>query len=1379
VDAVRESAEQQRKKLRAALVALINQVQEQDDLSLLLGPDVEDDARRFTALLGVDDRPGDDGETDLADRYILGWLHFYRLQAAPGDGGQDDLDSAITMLTPSFMAGVRLDHLPSSLLPSLARRAVPTVAEQFRQILASDDPQLLAAAIGLLRRLVEAVPGDHPDAPLYTSELGSALQVRFERTGNRADLEEAVQLNRDALRTLPADHPGGLMIAATLSNLLRVRFERARDPDDLAEAARLGRAAVTQAPADYPGRTLMLTNLSNVLRLRSGLDTPGDSDEQAADLDEAIGLCREVLAAIAEDDPERIGVLSNLGISLRTRAGRTGSRTDAEEAVATLRKATAALPPQYPERAGTLSNLGTALLLCFELSGRPADLDEAIENAAAALACAAPGLVHRHGFATNLATMLLTRFGVDQTAHVDETIRLWWEVLAVLPPADPGSMLYASALNVCLQLRYDRTGVSTGLDEADEIMVQTLAALPADHPDRATYHSTTGMARMAQFERTGNPAHLEEAAGLGRIAAAAVATGHPRRAGILADYGFTLQARFLRKGEPADLDEAVGCFEEAMAATASGDPDRVAHATELANVLRKRFEHTAMSQDLEYAIQMYEAALAATTRAGGDRALCLSNLGTALAVRYDRTGAVTDLDRAIGLMGEAVALTPPDHHGRARRLSGLARATSARYSRTRARADLDEAVALAREALAAGRSDSLYSAHLGHALVSRFRADGDPADLAEGVELLWSALAALPSDHPERVYRLGSLGLALSVQYEHTHSTADLEAAVDAFAAAADVASATAAVRSQSALRAGLLAARHQPARAAALLARAVDLLPEVAPRQLARGDQQYELGDFSGLAPVAAALALSDPAAAPGERPGRALRLLEAGRAILISQALETRGDLTELTREHPALARRFVRLRDLLGTAPGGPAAEFPAAADGFGRAEARADRAERDRRGMAEELSALLAEIRTLPGHESFARPPAESELRRQAGHGPIVVFNTSSLRSDALLVTGDGVTSLPLPDLTYDVLTERVDTFRDLLHIAVSSNATSQQRSLAQRELTLTSEWLWDVAIGPVLDALGYTSQPAPGTPIEQWPRIWWVPGALLGLLPLHAAGHHADSATDPGLRTVLDRVVSSYTPTINALRHARRPLPAAPPAPADATAEPAGSAGPGPALIVAMPTTPGLADHGPLNFVLREARLLARRLPGSTVLIEPPDGPPDAQRPDVPTLAAVLDHLPQCPIAHFACHGANDPVDPSQSRLLLHDHETSPLTVAALAPLHLERTRLAYLSACETGLTTNARLLDEAVHLASAFQLAGYPHVIGTLWAVNDAAAAEMADDFYASLIAAGVGPDGVPETANAPFALHRAVRAARDRYPALPSLWAAHIHAGA
>lgn len=64
----------------------------------------------------------------------------------------------------------------------------------------------------------------------------------------------------------------------------------------------------------------------------------------------------------------------------------------------------------------------------------------------------------------------------------------------------------------------------------------------------------------------------------------------------------------------------------------------------------------------------------------------------------------------------------------------------------------------------------------------------------------------------------------------------------------------------------------------------------------------------------------------------------------------------------------------------------------------------------------------------------------------------------------------------------------------------------------------------------------------------------------------------------------------------------------------------------------------------------------------------------------PILAAVLEQLPRCAIAHFACHGFHDPADPSRSHLLLHDHAATPMTVASLGPIRLEHAQLACLSA---------------------------------------------------------------------------------------------------
>lgn len=209
----------------------------------------------------------------------------------------------------------------------------------------------------------------------------------------------------------------------------------------------------------------------------------------------------------------------------------------------------------------------------------------------------------------------------------------------------------------------------------------------------------------------------------------------------------------------------------------------------------------------------------------------------------------------------------------------------------------------------------------------------------------------------------------------------------------------------------------------------------------------------------------------------------------------------------------------------------------------------------------------------------------------------------------------------------------------------------------------------------------------------------------------------------------------------------------------------------------MPTTPGLPDDGRLFNVSAEAGLLAGLLPDPLALVEPAPVTDRHVAGDLlPARDRVLSELPHHAIAHFACHGTHDPADPDGGRLLLHDHRDRPLTVADLARVKLEHAELAYLSACATALNTNAVILDEAIHLTSAFQLAGFPHVVGTLWNVDDETALDLARDFYTALKDERTGTF---DTTRAARALHDAVRRQRDLYPGTPSLWAAHLHAGA
>jgi len=139
---------------------------------------------------------------------------------------------------------------------------------------------------------------------------------------------------------------------------------------------------------------------------------------------------------------------------------------------------------------------------------------------------------------------------------------------------------------------------------------------------------------------------------------------------------------------------------------------------------------------------------------------------------------------------------------------------------------------------------------------------------------------------------------------------------------------------------------------------------------------------------------------------------------------------------------------------------------------------------------------------------------------------------------------------------------------------------------------------------------------------------------------------------------------------------------------------------------------------------------------------------------------VISHLPNCKIFHFAGHGHTDDIDPSQSYLLLEDWKSDRLTVATLLGLNLRKCSpfLAYLSACGTGEIKDERFVDESIHLISACQLAGFRHVIGTLWEVNDESCVDMAKITYEGMRDGGMIDESVC------LGLHKATRELRDRW---------------
>lgn len=1117
--------------------------------------------------------------------------------------------------------------------------------------------------------------------------MGAARQERLAAVRGRLARGEVTGPDAlaDARGLASVLRDGDLEAALPLGLLHFARFRADRDDADLDQAADLlGPCFVAGVEGLPPPLVPLLAREAVRTAIAWYGSGPGAAD--TPHLTATIDLFRRILAAIPTDHPRRTPLRSGLANMLAERAERLGTPGDLDEAIAIGRRLAGDVPAGDPNRGVCLSNVGMALLSRHEHTADGTDLDESIEACRAAVDDTAPGDPARTTFLSNLGTALLARFErTGDDTDLRAAIDAGEEAVRTAPAGHPDLPAIQSNLGAALQTRAERTG--EGHDDAVRLARAAVDAAPAGHPDRALALISLGTALHERAERTGESADLDEAIAV--LRAAAPAGG----AGRLNNLANALRLRHDRAGALADLDDAVLAAEEAVRLLPAGHLDRPSVQSALALTLSTRYNRSGALADLEAAIAAAQAAVAATPAGRRDRATYLSGLGTALGKRFERTGDRHDLARAITALREAVDGTPADDPRRAALLTVLANAL---------------------------RADATTPAAPGRRWGGLRRR---PTALDEAVAAAQASVGATPPGHPSWGGRMSNLGKALEARFEHTGRRADLRAAVTTYVRVTETDAAPPWVRLQTAHAAADLLAGTDPGRAADLLETAVRLLPQVAPRRLGRADRQEALRGLNSLPHDAAALALTAPGAPAPERAMRALRLYEAGRAVLLSQALETRDDLSELRRSHPAEAARFTELRDLLD----------------------REDTLGDNRRQAAADLTDALDRIRALDGFASFGRPPSAAELPSLAASGPVVTLTVSRHRADALVLTGQGVIAVPLPGLTPNALLEQAAAFQEALVQAQEEGADPA----AQNRLHEVLGWLWDTVAGPVLDALGHHRTPSPGTP---WPRVWWIPGSLLAGLPLHAAGHHADP---PGARrTVMDRVVSSTTATLGALRYARR------------QARQASGDQPR-ALIVAMPTTPGASD---LFFVPDEVQAVRDLLPDTVVLTEPDPAAVDPDPGTVPTRANVLAHLPRCAIAHFSCHGGTDAADPSRGLLLLHDHATDPLSVAGLAAVSLNQARLAYLSACSTAVTGAADLIEEAVHLTSALQLAGFPHVIGTLWEISDFFAVELAESFYTHLAL---------DTGRAARALHAAVLAARDTSPERPSWWAAYVHAGA
>lgn len=372
---------------------------------------------------------------------------------------------------------------------------------------------------------------------------------------------------------------------------------------------------------------------------------------------------------------------------------------------------------------------------------------------------------------------------------------------------------------------------------------------------------------------------------------------------------------------------------------------------------------------------------------------------------------------------------------------------------------------------------------------------------------------------------------------------------------------------------------------------------------------------------------------------------------------------------------------------------------------------------------------AAMRSVRAFEESADSPHHLTLQAVTGlatAGPIVVLNITDVRSDAIVITHDGVEAIFLPNLMEDSIGELSwEIQRRLAKEEWESQEKENKAKLEIRDmLNQLLESLWRNGIKTILDSLGYVHQT---DGVESWPRVCWIPTGVLSLYPIGAAGLGLGKKGN-----AYNRVISTYAPSIKALmRTTERPT---------GRSRPAYDTGVS-TLVLEMVDTEGTPPDGlwinpedapiqkpwpRLQNSEEEAKIVQQHFPSAVTKFEP-------------TTEEVLKSIRQAySIVHFSCHGHVNYIDPTESMLLFKGWKGDPLTVGRIGDLNID-SDLAFLSACFTANGGIEGVQDEPKHMTASLHAAGFRNVVGSLWYVSQEHAMLFVKAFYQYLAAHSAG----------------------------------------
>lgn len=1113
-----------------------------------------------------------------------------------------------------------------------------------------------------------------------------------------------------------------------VSELLQQRFLLKGDLDDLQRSVNLARKATLIYPSEFALYALGM-------KLHTRFEHLRDSN----DLNESIHLIEDSVAMDAVGMVHRIeraDRLNTLGLALKSRYKLVGEHNnnsnDLQLAITKTKEAIDTTPPEHPSQQLHQNNYVTCMYEWYESTGDLQQLDDAVT--AQRRVTYNEGLDYSHCVLTycNLNVLLNSRYEAKgEIADIHESIKVSRKALLYAGQKHPMHSKALCGLAHALYLLATQGNTPDGVEILQDSVTASMKAFlstPKGHHQRSQCLTALSNSLLARYGSLGGLDDLEAALELADEAASDVSQDPSMRALHYSNLGNVLRTVYSITMAGEHVERALKAGREAVKVLPPKAVARAQYMDKLGRLLVARHHHWGTLHDIEESITLAEEVIALTPKDGAALPQYLNQLASRLWIRFGRTLCFENIEKAIALERCAMSIAQPTDKNLPDYMSTLAICLCLSTEQTHSIKYINEAVEMSLQAVRlTPRESHIWASRLEESAsvsFARYTLTQDRVSLDYVIENLGLVLAATPGEDPSRVNSYVLLVEALSKRGILDGSLEDGQQILDYLAEAIDCQIGQPLRRIDACVLAAawLYDLSHFDRALKALEIAMWKILPLVTFRALQVSDQQFKVARLLGLAASTCAIA-----AEAGKDAEYSLQLLELGRGIMLGFTIDNRGDLSNLQSVDPGLSKRFHYLRSEL---------EIPLV-DPLEPGLLPSDVVLQHRFQVAQELESVLAEIRELPFLEDFQQLPSAEGMRKLAGDGTIAVINTSVYRNDAFIVTKAAIVAVPLTSIDSDEVQE----WWNVLVKDIPDSPPPEKN----RKMESLLMWLWKSIVEPVVRTLDYK----PSTDLASLPRIRWIGVGAMSLFPFHAAGCHSSDSTE----NTMSYAISSYISTIKALAYTNEQ---------DLNLGTQRTR----LLVVPMSKTAGCSD---LPGVATEVSRIDARVKTSfdvTVL-------------ESPTRQSVLQRLDTANIIHFACHGVADPRDPGQSHLVLcggdeqtpDPESTSKLTVQDISRAKAPGAQLAYLSACRTVHNARLDLADEALHLASQFQLAGFSHVVATMWEGKDEFCMDVAADFYDAL-SQERGPGRVAR------ALHMAVVEVKRRKWRQPLGWAPFVHLG-